>query len=150
MATPSEREAFFLVEEGRLVGFYFLENGAHEYLSDEPTAVGDPVFVAETIQGSLLILIEKDGDFMFAGCFSCHFGLEIECEFEAGGDEVSSGFLGERNVIDDDDIGDDRLLELSVRDECDGCAWVELTAITEIKASVDTTEVISAQRNSVS
>ena len=49
-----------------MVVFYFLEDGTHEYLADEPAAVGNPVFVAETIQGSLFLLIEEDRDFMFA------------------------------------------------------------------------------------
>ncbi len=55
------------IEQSRLVFFHLLEDGPHQCLANEPATVGNPVLVAETIQGALLALVEQNSHFMFAG-----------------------------------------------------------------------------------
>ena len=55
-----------LVEQGGLVVFYFLKDGAHEGFADELAAIGDAVAFAETVQRPLFALVEEDGYSIFA------------------------------------------------------------------------------------
>ena len=43
-----------------------MENGAHKDFPDQATAVGNMVFVAKPVEGALLVLVEENGDLMFA------------------------------------------------------------------------------------
>ena len=55
-----------LIEQGGLVAFDFLKDGAHEGFTDELAAIGDAVALTETVQRPLFALVEEDGYSIFA------------------------------------------------------------------------------------
>ena len=61
-----------LVKQSRLVGIEFFEDGSHKRLADKSATVGHTVLIAKTIQGTLLVFVEKNGNPMFAWRFFCH------------------------------------------------------------------------------
>ena len=61
-----------LIEQRRLIVFHLLEDSAHQRFANKATTVTYSVLVAETVQRTLLTLIEQDGHFIFAGLLLLH------------------------------------------------------------------------------
>ena len=78
------------------------------------------------------------------------FLLEIQTQFDSGGDEVTSGGIGERNrfrFAGRKDIFRNRytcLLELGISRESEGRIGIEPATVAEVKTRIKSAEVILA------
>lgn len=55
-----------LVKESRLVVVHPLEDGTHQSLAYQPTAIGNAVLTAELVQYALFTVVEQDAHPVFA------------------------------------------------------------------------------------